>query len=95
MNKFELGDEVFVRDPQRYSKDCISITGVISGSQPIGSAMKYQVDATICKPYPTPYVNKQLWIHSVDLGHQMGIPLSQVTGADLDRMGREWRGEND
>ena len=24
---------------------------------------------------------------------QIGIPLSQVTGQDLDRMAREWRGE--
>lgn len=93
MIKFDLGDAVFVRDPQRYSKDCISITGLISGSQPLGSSMKYQVDAEICKPYPTPNVKKQLWIHAVDLSHQIGTPLSQVTGAMLDRMGREWRGE--
>lgn len=27
--------------------------------------------------------------------YQLGIPLSQVTGADLDRIAREWRGEDD
>jgi len=93
MTVFNLGDEVFVRDPQRYSPECVSITGIISGSQPLGSSMKYQVDAVIAKRYPKPHCKKQIWIHAIDLGHQIGIPLSQVTGADLDRMGREWRDE--
>jgi hypothetical protein len=57
--------------------------------------MKYQIDAEICFMGLRPNVRKQIWIHAIDLAHRIGTPFSQVTGEMLDRMGREWRGENE
>src|SRR3546814_5201436 len=50
--KFIIGDELFVRNPTRYLKGCVSITGDVVEIESIGSSFKYWVMAEVVYPYP-------------------------------------------
>lgn len=78
MTDFAIGNEVYVRSPQRYSKDCTCIVGTIVEERSMGSAKQYRVDAEICAPG----MNRKakVWIHAIDLGHSIGTPASELIG---------------
>lgn len=88
--KFKIGDEVFVRDPSRYYAGCACIVGIIDEIIPMGTAWKYAFDAEVGFLPPGRSRFRRVAVHEVDVVHRIGIPLSQVTGADLDRMQAEW-----
>jgi hypothetical protein len=99
--KFQIGDDVFTHNPSRYYKAARAIVGNVIAVIPIGSSFKYRLDTDKLAINTGPGITDFYWqkirnpvIFEIDLGHRTGTPLSQVTGAMLDRMGREWRGEN-
>src|SRR3546814_1892 len=93
--KFIIGDELFVRNPTRYLKGCVSITGDVVEIEPIdsisitgdvveiesiGSSFKYWMMAEVVYPYPRQHWHGRIAIFEVDLDHRIGIPLSQLDG---------------
>src|SRR3546814_2250928 len=73
--KFIIGDELFVRNPTRYLKGCVSITGDVVEIESIGSSFKYWVMAEVVYPYPRQHWHGRIAIFEVDLDHRIGIPL--------------------
>jgi hypothetical protein len=78
--RFSVGDDVFVRDPQRYVGNCTCIVGSIERIVPLGSSFKYEFRAEIgrmgggAKP-------RDVSIHEVDIGlNNLGTPISQLSG---------------
>src|SRR3546814_17993898 len=85
--KFIIGDELFVRNPTRYLKGCVSITGDVVEIESIGSSFKYWVMAEVVYPSPRQHWHGRIAIFEVDLYHRIGIPLSQQIGRETCR---EW-----
>lgn len=77
---FAIGDEVFVREPQRYMPGCVAILGIIDRIEPMGSSWKYSMLAEVVNQHPKPNGLKRVSIHQVDLGHRVGTPISQLLG---------------
>src|SRR3546814_2858660 len=62
--KFIIGDELFVRNPTRYLKGCVSITGDVVEIESIGSSFKYWVMAEVVYPYPRQHWHGRIAIRS-------------------------------
>src|SRR3546814_1930949 len=71
--KFIIGDELFVRNPTRYLKGCVSITGAVVEIESIGSSFKYWVMAEVVYPYPRQHWHGRIAIFEVDFDHRIGI----------------------
>src|SRR3546814_7448042 len=78
--KFIIGDELFVRNPTRYLKGCVSITGDVVEIESIGSSFMYRVMAEVVYPYPRQHWHGRIEIFEVDLDHRIVIPFSQLDG---------------
>lgn len=83
---FNIGDEVFVRDPSRYVKGARCLTGVIDNVTPLGSTFKYEFVMEKIAINTGSGVTDFRWakggrlsIHQVDLDHQRGTPLSELS----------------
>lgn len=87
--KFKLGDELFVRDPNRYAKGCVSITGDVVEIESIGSSYKYALMVEVVYPYPRQRWLGRINVFEIDLGHRIGTPLSQLDGRNGGNA--EWR----
>src|SRR3546814_7362525 len=86
--KFIIGDELFVRNPTRYLKGCVSITGDVVEIESIGSSFKYWVMAEVVYPYPRQHWHGRIAIFEVDLDHRIGIPRSEEHTSELQSLMR-------
>ena len=73
---FQIGDEVFVRDPQTLIPGCTCIVGTIDNIDSIGSKIFYEFDGSVGGLN----VTRRMSLPAMKLGHRVGIPLSQLDG---------------
>lgn len=101
--KFQIGDDIFVRDPGRYVEGARSLTGVIGRITSGSSGFKYEfvVDKIAINTGPGHFDfywadGCRLTINETDLGHRTGTPLSELSlgnGRTTERfkeIGRSW-----
>lgn len=84
---FQIGDEVFVRDPQSLIAGSTCIIGVIDEIDSIGDKAFYMFDAEVCKGGTT--TRSRMSLPAMKLGHRVGTPLSQLDGRNGGNA--EWR----
>lgn len=78
--KFQIGDDLYVRDPERFERDAVSITGRVTaiGQSRHGPDPVYHLDAYVAKkgggfPQPSLFAEK-------DVALRLGTPLSELSG---------------
>lgn len=78
--KFQIGDDLYVRDPSRFEPGSTCITGRVSaiGESRHRNGVVYHLDAYIGRPgggfqQPSVFAEK-------DVGLRLGIPISQLSG---------------
>lgn len=78
--KFEVGDDLFIRDPQRFEPGCVSITGKVTAVTSRDGAPSYIMAAYICFPYPRKGIDQPTHVAERDVGLRIGAPISQLSG---------------
>ncbi|MDP3869213.1 hypothetical protein [Phenylobacterium sp.] len=78
--KFQIGDDLYVREPTRYERDVISITGRVTaiGVSRHDGSPTYHLDAYVSKigggfQQPTHVAER-------DVGLRLGTPINQLSG---------------
>lgn len=79
MNMFQVGDDVFVRDPQRFIPACTCIVGPIAEVRSQDGTPVYLLRADVGITGGGGYLIEREFSAS-DLGHRVGTPLSQLSG---------------
>lgn len=81
MSKFSVGEDLYVRDPERFVPNCRCIVGpVISVSDGAGER-KFRLAASIGRlPKFGGGYDAEMEFSEADLGHRIGTPISQLSG---------------
>lgn len=101
--KFQIGDDLFTRDPSRYIKNARAIIGRVVQVRRIGSSFKYTLDTDRVAINDGTGITEFHWkrvngveVFEIDLGYRMGTPLSELSlgnGRTTERfkeIGRSW-----
>lgn len=76
--KFQVGEDVFVRDPQRFIADCTCITGPVAEIVERGAGYAYRLAASVGRMGGG--YQRELTMAERDIGHRPGTPISQLSG---------------
>lgn len=76
--QFAIGDDLFVRDPQRYEPGCTCIVGPVSDITEVDGSFAYRIDASVGRMGGG--YDKTFTIPERDVGLRPGTPLSQLSG---------------
>lgn len=94
MIQFQIGDDVFVHNPQRFYDWCTCITGRIDEVIPFADGFRFAFDAEVVGVGAREH--HRVVFAGVDLGARIGTPLSQLylgNGRVTERfkeIGRSW-----
>jgi hypothetical protein len=75
---YDLGDDVFVREPTRFLPDCRCIVGPVVRIEPSAEGPRYWLEATIGRVGGGS--DACMWFLASDIGHRLGTPISQLSG---------------
>lgn len=84
---FQVGDDVFVRDPSTVVPGATCIVGIIDEVDSIGAVAFYMFDAEVCKDGKV--TRNRMSMPAMKLGHRVGTSLSQLDGRNGGNA--EWR----
>lgn len=86
--RFEIGDDLYVRDPKRYGAN--NICGRVYFRCPVPGGFVYSIDAFLVHQIPGApdysrwayvYIDVSEWLFGeAELDHRFGTPLSQLSG---------------
>ena len=81
MSGFNIGDDVYVRDPERFIPNCRCIVGPVSAVIEEAGGRKYRLNAEICRlPEFGGCYDAEMEFEGRDLGIRLGTPISQLSG---------------
>lgn len=80
--KFQVGDDLFVRDPARFIEGVTCITGEVQSVSQGSAGWAYTLAAHIGKVggWTNPPEGQALRFSEADLGLRLGTPISQLSG---------------
>jgi hypothetical protein len=80
MTDLRVGDEVYVREPQRFEPGCISITGPITAIK----GERATLAAYVCRPWVQGVGSgsgeKVVTVPLREVGRRIGTPISRLSG---------------
>lgn len=93
---FAVGDDVYVREPQRFVPDCTCIVGPVTGRRETSDGTLYLLRGSVGRMGGgAPDVELELC--AADIGHRIGTPISRLSGRpghpgydEFVRIARSW-----
>lgn len=76
--KFKVGDDLFVREPNRFIADCTCIVGPVTEVVPFDGGTAYRIAASVGRVGGG--YDREFTAQEQDFGLRLGTPLSQLSG---------------